>query len=459
MPYLEQRRSNAASSRKHVVSFGSSPSVNRIESSDTYMQDWRRDYLYGYRDKGLSDLGQSLEYENLSGRDLRNEVIAQGHRTSRYDTGHPCKISHDLVRFADAYSSQSFVYGREKGQYSGDLWWYPTKYGTPSPYAGFLPSDPGWFPSSVVNGYGTRALKRFQPLDKSSLALLTSLVEIYRDGLPKIPTLRALNAVRGGGKVYSPTQYADEFLNAQFGWAPMVSDLKGVADLIVKAGIVTRRIDDGVGVSKRGSGVLDVQSGSSAGKYSQDLWTCRFRPTPTAAPIDLGSYLSTSSRVDVSWVENYTTSIRFAGEFEYYFQKLSKLRDNVLSRAEHLLGLELTPEVAWQTQPWTWLLDWFGNLGQIISIASNTVSDSSVCKYGYLMFDTVAQRSESARINLKNGSSWVSVIHGTSIRYQRERANPYGFGTNPAAFTNRQWAVLGALGLTRAPKVLRLWEP
>jgi len=41
-----------------------------------------------------------------------------------------------------------------------------------------------------------------------------------------------------------------------------------------------------------------------------------------------------------------------------------------------------------------------------------------------------------------------------TTRKQRFRANPYGFARNPNSFSGKQWAILGALGLTKAPRRL-----
>lgn len=460
MPYLNQSRTYATSSRKHAVYWGDN-SQNRIQPTDTVYQSWRRDTIYGYRSKGVSPSGQSLEYENLSGTDLRNEIIAQGHRSSQYDTGHPAKISHDYVDLSGVYGTLPFTFGGKSGWYHGDIVWWPSTSGSPAPYGGWLPSiTPGWASSSVVNGYGTTAIKQFQPLDKSALKLLVSLVELYREGLPSIPTLRTLDALRNkGGSFYGANHYSGEFLNAQFGWAPMVSDLKSMAELLLRTNGFVRNAEKKSGISKRATGTLKVESGSNFGSYNADFGTCRWLPDMSGAPISLTPYLLGSTRRTVTFVENYTTRVHFSGAFQYHFKRLSRLEDSVLARAEKLLGLELTPEVAWQTQPWTWLLDWFANFGQIISIASNSVSDNSLMKYGYIMFDTMSNRTETAQIPTLSGGLWTSVVQATSTRYQRERATPYGFGINPADFTTKQWAILGALGLTRAPKVLRLNEP
>lgn len=463
MPYLNQMRVNLLSSRSHTLALSGDPAgTNRMVSSDTYNQDWKRDTIYGYRDKGLSDSGQSVRYEDLTGQQLRDEIVIAGSASSQYDTGHPCRISHDSVSFRGCYTTLGVTYGTKRGQYSGHVVWQPSNASAPYPYAGYLPSaTPGWLSSTVMNGYGTRAIKRFQPLDRSSLNLLASLIELRSEGLPKLPTIRALNNARNVSHGLSghANGFADEFLNAKFGWGPIVSDLKSLAELLISSHGTIEKWQKNSGVSKRAGGVLDVQSSTTAGSYQGTQSLGRWRPVLGSSPIDLWPSVLQSSRSTVHWVENYATSIRFSGAFQYYMGRYFDLSKNWPARAERLLGLELTPETVWEVMPWTWLNDWFNNIGGIISIASQSVADGSLMKYGYVCADTVATRSETSHIPLLNGGFWTSVVQSTSTRYQRERSSPYGFGTNPSEFSNSQWAVLGALGMTRATKVLRLREP
>jgi hypothetical protein len=127
-------------------------------------------------------------------------------------------------------------------------------------------------------------------------------------------------------------------------------------------------------------------------------------------------------------------------------------------KAEYLLGLELTPEVLWNLAPWSWLSDWVVNVGDNLHNVSAFSSDGLVMKYGYLMVESkVSQmRSLDAPLPLKGGGSIaIPSLHTASVRKQRFRATPYGFGMNPSSFNLRQWTILGALGLTKSTSALR----
>lgn len=457
MPYLSQSRSREVNLRKRVLRLSGDPaSLNRIADGDgTARGSVVRDTIYGYRDRGISDTGQSLNYEDLTGEQLRNEVRAEGHRTSQYDTGHPCKISHDWVDMSGAYSTLGLKYGTRSGSHSN--YFYGTVKGFVDPFATYLPADPGWMSTASINSWGTRALNAFRPNHAELAGLFTSLVELRRDGLPAMPSVFRASSIRNTSKSFSTLVRAnsEEFLNAKFGWAPMVSDLQGLAEAYLKGHEVIRRFEERSGIAVRRSGVLDVSSSTSSGNKPTYFVFPRW-VDPTGGVTSTRGLHTSYQGGTMYYTDNVNTTVRFVGSFQYQLENLSKSWGAHLAKAERLLGLELTPETLWETAPWTWLLDWWSNFGGILSWFSDAERDHMVLRYGYIIVDTMSTRSASLRIPLLDGSAFTSVMNAHSTRYERVRANPYGFGIDTNALSNTQWAILGALGMTRAPKVLRL---
>jgi hypothetical protein len=123
------------------------------------------------------------------------------------------------------------------------------------------------------------------------------------------------------------------------------------------------------------------------------------------------------------------------------------------SEANKLLGLRLTPEVLWDLTPWTWLGDWVSNLGDVIHNVSALGQDNLVIKYGYIMQHTKYEREYRLSLN-KPRIDGVGVYDLKLIneRKVRMKASPYGFGLTWDGFSTRQWAILGALGLSNARK-------
>jgi hypothetical protein len=82
-------------------------------------------------------------------------------------------------------------------------------------------------------------------------------------------------------------------------------------------------------------------------------------------------------------------------------------------------------------------------------------NDSLVLRWGYIMchytcrdtylLDGVAVKGSTG------GPRSQTFVTDVKTRY---RATPYGFGLDIASFSPRQWAILGALGISRAQGML-----
>jgi hypothetical protein len=94
------------------------------------------------------------------------------------------------------------------------------------------------------------------------------------------------------------------------------------------------------------------------------------------------------------------------------------------------------------------------NIGSNIANYSAFQQDGLVMRYGYVMRHVRATRILTSQGTVfKSGPSTPVVTTYQVVRKDRVQATPYGFGLNPSGFTAKQWAILGALGLSRAPGV------
>lgn len=157
-------------------------------------------------------------------------------------------------------------------------------------------------------------------------------------------------------------------------------------------------------------------------------------------------------------VTKVTTKSWFSGGFRFYYpsvaeglEALSEIENN----ANTLLGTRLDPELLWNLQPWTWLLDWFVNTGSIAGNLSAILADNLVMQYGYIM-RTVQIDKEITLPALWTQSlgGWARKrgpwsVHLSKTLKARAKASPFGFGLNPSDFSSNQWAILGALGISR----------
>jgi hypothetical protein len=115
-----------------------------------------------------------------------------------------------------------------------------------------------------------------------------------------------------------------------------------------------------------------------------------------------------------------------------------------------LFGTRVTPELFWELTPWSWAVDWVTNLGDVIHNVSAFSRDGLVMPYGYMMATiTIKDTYTLSGFQFNTGPPQTMFQSFTSTSKQRIRATPFGFGLDLGGFTNRQWAIIGALGLSR----------
>jgi hypothetical protein len=103
-------------------------------------------------------------------------------------------------------------------------------------------------------------------------------------------------------------------------------------------------------------------------------------------------------------------------------------------------------------QPWSWLADWFVNMGSLATNVTALSNDELMIHRAYCM------RTLSTKVTYElNGI--VTKSHGplgtlkqsfeTETKL-RVKASPYGFGLTFEDFSPKQMAILASLGLTRS---------
>ncbi len=282
------------------------------------------------------------------------------------------------------------------------------------------------YSDNEMDAMGATAMSRVIPTNPN-VDLLVSLAELFREGIPSpigMETLkkRSLRAKQAGG----------EYLNVQFGWLPLVSDVKGVADSAKRSDeIISRFIrDSGRPIHRRYDYPAETTTkqwsgavyGYPAGSFSSLPWT--------------GTTTTTT-----------TTEKWFEGCFRYYVPTGDDFHSRARrmeANASKLYGLRLTPEVLWNLAPWSWAVDWFTNTGAIMRNVSAFMNDSLVLMYGYMMFKSIVVQTTKA-YTVIDGVTYHSELETSYIVKQRRPANPYGFGVGGQALTDRRKAIIAAL--------------
>jgi len=151
-----------------------------------------------------------------------------------------------------------------------------------------------------------------------------------------------------------------------------------------------------------------------------------------------------------------TREVYFKGSFTYYLPVPSGLFGRLgkyVEEYDRVLGLQLDPASVWALTPWSWLIDWFTDVREMIQLATLSHDNNLVMNYGYAM-ETVTrlcvQKTKFAAGYSNHGITYCSS-YNSSKSVRRIRANPYGFVSSgeTSLLDPYRLAILGALGISR----------
>jgi hypothetical protein len=307
-----------------------------------------------------------------------------------------------------------------------------------------FPGSGSWVYDS--NRLGAEAIAAVNPINPSTDLALIGGQTIQRSEFPEIPTME--------GKAAAYHQIGHEFLNTEFGWLPFIADVKSVVQSVSSYNNKLRQLHRDSGRLVRRHFVFE----------DVHFITRSLAPNQFLGPVSIiGSGTCFNSIGASTTITEETHAVWFKGAFMYYLPVGNNILDKFDrydAEAQRLLGADLNPYTLYQLSPWTWLADWFGDFGDVIKNMTNVGLNGLVLKYGYLMHHSVVRKTQALSdvvINTSGGHTQRLGTVSTSYiteKKTRTRATPYGFGVNTGTLSDIQWAILGALGLTRAPKIL-----
>lgn len=293
---------------------------------------------------------------------------------------------------------------------------------------------------SVMNARAATAISRISPTKPE--ADLSSFLGEMREGLPHAVLIRDSAKER----VARARNAGDEYLNVEFGWKPLVRDLRKFAHNVIES-------DKILSSYKRGSGVLlkrryqfpietDRQEEVIGNRYPQPiLATSLYGTSPQ------GVLTKTTTSETKQWL--VATFVYHVPDFES--DRFGKYR----SDAQKLLGANLTPEMVWNLTPWSWAADYFGNAGDLASNLTSFATDNLVMPYVYMMEQKTVQHEYvlnghgTTMYQTYPGKHYFRQVFKT-VTKQRVQGTPYGFGLNWSDFTSRQAGILAALGISKS---------
>jgi hypothetical protein len=291
---------------------------------------------------------------------------------------------------------------------------------------------------AVMRSSGSTAVARCAP-NAPFYSLPTALGELQADGLPAI-----IGSSLFKKKVRTAQKAGGEYLNVEFGWKPLVSDLRKFATAVNTSKEIWEQY-------RKGSAHKTRRSYHFPDSFDQRTYTGQFLPYPSNWPYGF----FTGDGVPYS-----TTSLWYKGAFKYYVPEPVDFHSKMQywhSQASKILGVRLTPDTVWNISPWSWAADWFANTGDLFANVSNLSTDGLVSQYGYCMAsqEVITSIGGYSGYTLPSGqpspSLAVATLHSVIARKKRvPQLSPYGFGVTIGSLTDRQIAICVALGLSLA---------
>lgn len=289
------------------------------------------------------------------------------------------------------------------------------------------------------------AVKYGQTAPTSDRFSVPAFVGELREGLPRlIPAL-----LQGRASFFKGL--GNDYLNVQFGWIPFLNDVRSIAETLYRA---TNGLFQPWGATHRSRGEQpNISMDSSSSPWTGGIVISGFDPagfgltgSQAISFLGLNGQAIRSSRVEVRrW---------FEGEY-VYLPKAGFNPGDHLERFETLMKTDLTPSDLWQLSPWSWLVDWFLDIGGAIEAYETATSSRVLSTYAYAMEETLTRKGSLIWSITPDANRYYAgprsfagewVYH----RKLRIRANPFGFTLNPTvSLTALQLGILGALGLTR----------
>jgi len=239
----------------------------------------------------------------------------------------------------------------------------------------------------------------------------------------------------------------DEYLNVQFGWKPLVSDISDTAFGIVSADrLMEQAMRDSGKVVRRRYNFPPTES------ISETVVLDGVNATKVAGSDRSSLYTDVRFKGRVTRIREITKRQWFSGAFTYHLPNYGEGLVGQARRANQLLGLSVTPEVLWNLTPWSWAVDWFSNVGDVIHNVQQMASNGLVLKYGYIMEHSIVSDSYSfsGPTGFKTSDVHPLVVKLVTETKIRRKATPFGFGLTLGGLSSTQKAIMAALGMSRA---------
>lgn len=440
-----------------IVCFRQMSGGSRNERSYT-VESGRRRSQYGYRSGPLTPEELKSIKDQMGtnwGASWRNIRLMEG--SDVFHVHHPKRVwtvndrTYSEVSMTPGRTSSTTTYTR--GNPSSPIVQSRTTEGYVSVRGMKMP--PPMPPPDSLRGIAGDIMRRVAPAKPA--VNLTRFIGEQRD-LPRL-FQRSVYAPR------SVREVASSYLAYIFGFRPTISDLQSIADTVIRMDPIVRNYvahermqlrrsaTHILGSEAGGDTVLRRATTTNTSTTVSGVVTHLAFVTPGKASVFPQSEPWAQLSVNYSW----TQGVRAFGTYTYFIPKpqfLDQRLSNAARSAQALFGGGLDAPTAWELIPWTWLTDWFVDVGGLLRYQQLVADNQMVAtRQGFTTFERCTATASVTLVPDPSGPApeiSTNVAHSLYLSKKEERrsGSPYSMAAN-WELSPQQATILTALGLSR----------
>jgi hypothetical protein len=305
-----------------------------------------------------------------------------------------------------------------------------------------------------LDGWSDVAFAKTRPrLEKAGAGIaLAELRDVPRTIKSTARDLSDIWKVMGGSttsRIMQPKRVANSFLNEQFGWVPMIKDIRDINHVYEnQAKIKSQMTNENNRWIRRKATLLDDYQETKLGGEGG------MRVSPAGDPVPSTLFRDGAAPHWELWEKKHSY-ITTSGSFKYYRPEFdATIPDyssgwNEIRRQMTMYGLRISPSNVYRATPWTWLIDWFSDFGSVMDRITDWGLDSISCRYLFLMRHDIRTVTLKQVLPMRTGDVTLEFDRVIDAKIRRGSDSPYGFGLSWNGLSPRQLAILSALKISR----------
>jgi len=239
---------------------------------------------------------------------------------------------------------------------------------------------------------------------------------------------------------------ADYNLAIRFGWAPLLNDIRNYIRLQMNAQKRVAQLlrDNGRPVRRS----VSLRKDASSPVVTTGLLYSSFQPVlVTQYYVSQLRWTIRTGSFDHVWA---------SARMRYWLPGGPKDVEYKRRLLRALAGFRVTPDEIYNSIPWTWLIDWFSNLGDLIgNLDYAGVADRLAADYVYVMRHkaTYTEYLAQGKFRRQNGTTFTASASARAIAELKTRVHggPFDLALKEQNLSATQLGILGAIGLSRMP--------